>query len=227
MAIIITFEAIPESHSKPEDDLEFVILKGNKGDILLRETMEDNLEGYPEIVYDTESSKVFKRPNKLLLLQGALKGTISWEGDEIQATDIERYKTLNQNSVFEESTTSEAIANKEYVFTYTYGVDFANLLDTRGKWALAAKASMEATADNTRFLCTRTVTDYDMKAIDIPVGDTKTITKQQTTNYIYFSQKCSIGETDIPQFSVKKLTSDSVDITNKGEVPVRIVIVSK
>ena len=58
MAIIITFEAIPESHCKPEDDLEFVILKGNKGDILLRETMEDNLEGYPEIVYDTESSKV-------------------------------------------------------------------------------------------------------------------------------------------------------------------------
>ena len=37
MAIIITFQAIPESHSKPEDDLEFVILKGNKGDILLRE----------------------------------------------------------------------------------------------------------------------------------------------------------------------------------------------
>ena len=30
MAIIITFEAIPESHCKPEDDLEFVILKGNK-----------------------------------------------------------------------------------------------------------------------------------------------------------------------------------------------------
>ena len=75
MAIIITFEAIPESHCKPEDDLEFkrTYLEGNKGDILLRETMEDNLEGYPEIVYDTESSKVFRRPNRLSLLQGALK----------------------------------------------------------------------------------------------------------------------------------------------------------
>ena len=98
MAIIITFEAIPESHCKPEDDLEFVILKGNKGDILLRETMEDNLEGYPEIVYDTESSKVFRRPNRLSLLQGALKGTVSWEGDEIEASDIERFKALNKNS---------------------------------------------------------------------------------------------------------------------------------
>tara|TARA_B100000900_G_C20410323_1_gene646546 strand:- start:55 stop:738 length:684 start_codon:yes stop_codon:yes gene_type:complete len=227
MAIIITFQAIPESHSKPEDDLEFVILKGNKGDILLRETMEDNLEGYPEIVYDTESSKVFRRPNRLSLLQGALKGTISWTGDEIEASDIDRFKALNKNSVFKESTTSEAIANKEYIFTYTYGVDYPTLYDARGKWALAAKACMEATADDTRFLCTRSATDYDSKHIDIDVGDTKTITKQQTTNYVYFPQKCSIGETDVPQFSVKKLTSDSVDITNKGEVPARIIIVSK
>ena len=65
MAIIITFEAISNSHSKPEADLEFVVLKGKTGDILLRETMEDNIAGYPEIVYDTETSKVFKRPNKL------------------------------------------------------------------------------------------------------------------------------------------------------------------
>ena len=79
MAIIITFEAIPESHCKPEDDLEFVILKGNKGDILLRETMEDNLEGYPEIVYDTESSKVLGDQIDFHYLQGALKGTVSWE----------------------------------------------------------------------------------------------------------------------------------------------------
>ena len=225
MAIIITFT--PIAHAKPEEDLEWIVLEGKTGDILLRETMEDNLEGYPEIVYDTESSKVFRRPNKLLLLQGALKGTVSWDGDEIQATDIERYKTLNLNTIFQESTTSEAIANKEYVFTYTYAADFTTLSDTRGKWALAAKASMEATADNTRFLCTRTATDYNMKAIDIPVGETKTITKQQTTNYIFFPQKCSIGETDIEQFTAKKLTSDSVDITNKGVAPARVVIVSK
>ena len=99
--------------------------------------------------------------------------------------------------------------------------------DTKGKWVLATKAIIKATSNDTRFLCTRTATDYGIKAIDIPVGDTKTITKQQTTNYIYFSQKCSIGETDIPQFSVKKLTSDSVDITNKGEAPARIALVSK
>ena len=117
MAVIITFT--PIAHAKPEKDLEWIVLEGKTGDILLRETMEDNLEGYPEIVYDTESSKVFRRPNKLLLLQGALKGTVSWDGNEIQASDIERYKTLNQNSVFQESTTSEAIANKEYIFTST------------------------------------------------------------------------------------------------------------
>ena len=225
MAIIITFEGI--AHSKPEEDLEFIVLQGNVGDVIIRETMDDNVAGYPEIVYDTESSKVFRRPNRLSLLQGALKGTVSWEGDEIEASDIERFKALNKNSVFKESTTSEAIANKEYIFTYTYGVDYPTLYDARGKWALAAKASMEATADDTRFLCTRSATDYNSKHIDIDVGDTKTITKQKGTNYVYFPQRCLIGEIDIPQFSVNKLTSDSIDVTNNGEAPARVVVVSK
>lgn len=225
MAIIITFT--PIAHAKPEEDLEWIVLEGKTGDIILRETIEDNMAGYPEVVYDTESSKVFKRPNKLLLLQGAFKGTISWTGDEIQKSDIDRFKNLNQNSIFEESRTNDALFNKEYIITYTYGVDYPTLSDTRGKWALAAKASMEATTDNTKFLCTRTATDYDIKAIDIPIGETKTITKQQTTNYVFFPQKCSIGETEIEQFTAKKLTSDSVDITNKGDAPARVVIVSK
>ena len=165
MAIIITFT--PIAHAKPEEDLEWIVLEGKTGDIILRETIEDNMAGYPEVVYDTESSKVFKRPNKLLLLQGAFKGTISWTGDEIQASDIDRFKNLNQNSIFEESRTNDALFNKEYIITYTYGVDYPTLYDARGKWGLAGKASMEATVDGTRLLCTRSASDYTSKHIDI------------------------------------------------------------
>ena len=225
MAIIITFEGI--AHSKPEEDLEFIVLQGNVGDAIIRETMDDNVAGYPEIVYDTETSKVFKRPNKLLLLQGSQKATMSWGGNEIQTSDIERYKALSSNDIFTESSTEEAIRNNEFIASYTYGVDYTTLSDTKGKWVLATKASIEATSDDTRFLCTRTAADYNIKAIDIPIGETRTVAKQQTTDYLFFPQKCSIEETDIEQFSVKKLTSDSVDITNKGEVPARIALVSK
>ena len=225
MAIIITFT--PIAHAKPEEDLEFIMLEGNKGDIVLRETMEDNQEGYPEIVYDTESSKVFRRPNRLSLMQGAIKGTVSWTDDEIQKSDIDRFKNLNKNSVFEESRTNDALFNKEYIFTYTYGVDYPTLYDARGKWGLAGKASMEATVDGTRLLCTRSASDYTSKHIDIDVGDTKTIAKQEGTNYVFFPQKCSIGDTEIEQFTAKKLTSNSVDITNKGVAPARVVVVSK
>lgn len=225
MAIIITFEGI--AHSKPEEDLEFIVLQGNVGDAIIRETMDDNVAGYPEIVYDTETSKVFKRPNKLLLLQGSQKATMSWGGNEIQASDIERYKALSSNDIFTESSTEEAIRNNEFITSYTYGVDYTTLSDTKGKWVLATKASIEATSDDTRFLCTRTAADYNIKAIDIPIGETRTVAKQQTTDYLFFPQKCSIEETDIEQFSVKKLTSDSVDITNKGEAPARIALVSK
>ena len=226
MAIIITFT--PIAHAKPEEDLEFIVLEGKTGDIVLRETMEDNQEGYPEIVYDTESSKVFRRPNRLSLIQGALKGTVSWTGDEIEASDIDRFKALNKNSVFTESTTSEAIANKEYVFTYKYGADYPILYNQRGKWSLAGKATMEAMIDNTWLLCTRTMTDYNNMAIDIPAGETRTITKQQTTDYLFFHHSCSVdGETIEEQFAVKKLISDSVNITNNGEVPRRVVLISK
>ena len=65
--------------------------------------------------------------------------------------------------------------------------------------ALAAKASMEATADDTRFLCTRSATDYNSKHIDIDVKDSKTITKQKEP-IMYISKRCLIGEIDIPQF---------------------------
>ena len=225
MGIFITFA--PIWSVRPEEDIDIIVLQGEKGAALIRETMEEMPEGYPDVVFDTESSKVFRRPNKLSLIQGEIKGTISWTGDDIQASDIERFKALNKNSVFKESTTSEAIANKEYIFTYTYGVDYPTLYDARGKWALAAKACMEATVDDTRFLCTRSASDYNSKHIDIDVGDTKTITKQKGTNYVYFPQRCLIGEIDIPQFSVNKLTSDSIDVTNNGEAPARVVVVSK
>ena len=67
----------------------------------------------------TQKVAVF-RDQTLSLLQGALKGTVSWEGDEIEASDIERFKALNKNSVFKESITSEAIANKEYIHLHLW-----------------------------------------------------------------------------------------------------------
>ena len=226
MAILITFA--PIWSVRPEEDVDIIVLQGEKGAALIRETMEEMPEGYPDIVYDTESSKVFRRPNKLSLIQGEVKGTISWTGDDIQASDIERFKALNKNSVFTESTTSEAIANKEYVFTYKYGADYPILYNQRGKWSLAGKATMEAMIDNTWLLCTKTMTDYNNMAIDIPAGETRTITKQQTTDYLFFHHSCSVdGETIDEQFAVKKLISDSVNITNNGEVPRRVVLISK
>ena len=226
MGIFITFT--PIWSIRPEEDIDIIVLQGEKGAAIIRETMEDMPEGYPDVVFDTESSKVFKRPNKLLLLQGSQKATMSWEGNEIQASDIERYKALSSNDIFTESSTGEAIRNNEFIASYTYGVDYTTLSDTKGKWVLAGKATMEAMIDNTWLLCTRTMTDYNNRAIDIPAGETRTITKQQTTDYLFSHHSCLVeGETIEEEFALRKLTSDSVDITNKGEVPRRVVLISK
>ena len=96
-------------------------------------------------------------------------------------------------------------------------------------YALAVDhALMRAAVDDTRILCILTDgVSYDANVLDIPVGETKTVTQQGTENYVFFSKAASIGSSNITEATVKKLTSSSVDIKNESTEINRIVLVSK
>lgn len=207
---------------------EISVVVGKKFDLIQRINMADNIEG-DNIVYDTESSKVFKRPNNLVLIKGSVEYRQYWDNDgDVVADDIDRYKTLSagdkiRNGTYEQTDTSTAITDKELITKYTFGCDYDEFHSKANAWTLAAKTSVQAKEDDTRFFCFISEIDYDLKIIDIDVGQTKTINKSDGTNYIFFSANCSVGEVNIPENDLKQLTSSSLSIKNESDRPARII----
>ena len=207
---------------------EVTINVGTKFDVIERINMVDNVEGN-NLVYDTESSKIFKRPNNLILIKGSVEYKQYWNNDgDIAITDIERYKTLSANDKirsgsFTQTETADAISNKELLTTYNFGADYDEFYSKANTWALATKTSITAQEDDTRIFCFISEFDYDLKIIDIGVGQTKTINKSDGTNYIFFSTDCSVGETNISENEMKQLTSSSLSIKNESDRPARII----
>lgn len=233
MGLETTFIELNPEPIRVEEGLQISITTGDTKATIIRTSLEDNING-DNLVFDTVRPKVFKRPNNLIVVKGSVKIKMYWEeADNIQAADIDRMKELNANDPvmsgsWSESSTADALANKEYITTYTYGPDYTQLSNKAGSWKLATNVKLEATEDDTRLFCVNSDThDWNVKIIDIPVGETRTLAKQETDNYIFFSQDCSIGETQIAENSVKKLTSNSVDITNQANMAARVIIVSK
>ena len=123
MALQITFNEINPNPYRVEEGLQISVTQGNLNAAIIRTSLADNVDG-DNLIYDSISSKVFKRPNKLIVVKGAIKSKMYWEeADNIQASDIDRMKALNANDkiklgTWTESTTSDAVANKEYLTTY-------------------------------------------------------------------------------------------------------------
>jgi len=207
---------------------EITINSGKKYDLIKRINMVNNVKGN-NLVYDTESSKVFERPNNLILIKGSVEYRQYWDNDgDIEAADIERYKNLSagdkiRNGTYEQTDTSTAITDKELITKYTFGCDYDEFHSKANVWTLATKTSIQAKEDDTRIFCFISDKSYDLKIIDIDVGQTKTINKSDGTNYIFFSTNCSVGEVNIPENDLKQLTSSSLAIKNESDRPARII----
>jgi len=219
-----------------DDEFQTTIVSGDIGKVIERDSMSDVMK--PESVsYDSESDKVFGRTNRLSLVKGKMKATTSWsDEDNITETDIERMLALNENDKvkegdFTESTSTESVANNEYVFTYKFGSDYNVISPNSNRYLLATNNRIEALEDDTRLFCLRSKTDdYEMDILDISPSETKTISNDYNSNtikYIYFSQDCKVGETEIDQYSCRKFTSESIEIENTSDNVLRIFLISR
>jgi len=219
-----------------DNEIQVTIVEGKIGNKITREKLEDNVDG-DSLVYDSESDKVFKRPNKMICIQGSIEMNNFWSDEDIKATDIDRLKELTaddkiKSGFYSESTTDDAITNKAFNSTYQFNCDYDVLSPMSREWALATPGTLKATSTNTRLFCMLTErSDYQIKILDILPGDLKTINKDQskTLSYVFFSQKCSIrnGAGVCDQYSVKKLQSDTIDIRNLGDLTARIILIER
>lgn len=219
-------------------DNQFIttVVSADTGKVIERDTMEDILK--PEsIEYDIESNKVFSRTNRLSLIQGKVKNTSYWnDSDNITETDIKRMLVLNENNKikngdFTESTLAESVANNEYVSTYKFGADYDVISPNANRYLLATNQKIEALEDDTRLFCLLAKdNNFNIDVLDIPAGETKTINQDYNSNltkYIFFTQNCTIGATQIDQYTCKKFTSISIEVQNTSDNVLRIFLISR
>ena len=196
----------------------------------------DNVNG-SNLTYDTESNKIFQRPNPIICIQGALDNEMYWTTEDITASDIERLKTLwtddkIKTGTYTESETADAITNKKFCTTYQFGEDYDVLSPRSIKLNLAVPGIMKAAASPTRLFCMLSDrTDYEIKVLDIAPESTKVLERDQTKtlSYVFFSQQCTLNDdaATVEQYQVRKLTSNSVSIKNKGTITARIILMHR
>ena len=219
-----------------DDEFQTTVVEGNVGDAIERINLEDNVNG-SNLTYDTESNKIFQRPNPIICIQGALDNEMYWTTEGITASDIDRLKTLWANDkirsgTYTESETADAITNKKFCTTYQFGTDYDVLSSRSIKWNLAVPGIMKAAASPTRLFCMLSDrTDYEVKVLDIAPESTKVLEKDQTKtfSYVFFSQQCTLNDdaATVEQYQVRKLTSNSVSIKNKGTITARIILMHR
>jgi len=243
MTVRFDFNWIPETHKVIDDEFQVTVTTGNKGDIQSRDTFEEGLLYFSETtaeldkhILDEVSPHVVYRPNHFILIQGKIQSCQRWkEEDGIEAKDIERWKEITaddkiKKGEYTESTVEEAITNKELLTSYKFGADFDVIYPRSAKWHINGRyAAQTALEDDTRFLCFMTEKEgYNLKLLDIDSGQTKTVQRENVDLfYIFFSQNCSIGETQIEQYDVKKITSSEIAIKNESSEVARIVTIAK
>ncbi len=243
MTVRFDFNWIPETHKVIDDEFQVTVTTGNKGDIQSRDTFEEGLLYFSETtaeldehIVDEVSPHVVYRPNHFVLIQGKIQSCQRWkEEDGIQASDIQRWQDITaddkiKNGEYTESTVEEAVANKELLTSYKFGADFDVIYPRSAKWHINGRyAAQTALEDDTRFLCFMTEKEgYNLKLLDIDAGQIKTV-KRENVNlfYIFFSQNCSIGETQIEQYDVKRISSSEIAIKNESSKVARIVTIAK
>ena len=218
--------------TKVEDDLHLTFIKGDRNDTLVRDSIDDRIN--KDIGnYDTESSKVFYAPIRLALVRGSIETAWEWEEGDLTAFDIERFKTLNQSdymhqeSEHAEASVANALASNKFISNMKFFPQSEPVL-TSYKWQLATKCTIKALENDTRFLCTLTDNpNYTLKYFDILAGESREIPKNGSLNYLAFSRSCTIGDNEIAENSIKKLSSDTINVTNTESQPMRVVSVYK
>ena len=230
MTVRYDFVLVSETLKLIDDEFQIVVVEGNQGDVASR-TEKSEINEIGKQTFDTESSNILKTPSILSVLEGGVEVSFSWEDDDVSESDIQRLNSLTENDYlkngsFTETSVEEAMANKSYKATYTFGNNFETLQDKGFSWGLYAKyGEVKATQDNTKLICFLPKVDgYSGSILDIGVGETKTINKSDNLMYLFFSQNCSISGTQINQYDIKRLNSSSVDIKNESETTARIMV---
>lgn len=214
-----------------DDEILISVVSGDIGNLLEREDITDVLD-YENIVYDNEYPNIFTRTNKLSLIKGKLKTTYFLDSNpDINSNDVTKLIELGQDDKIRNGDFTEEQSDNIYTTTYKFGADYDVIGQNSYKYMLKTKTQIEALEDDTRLFCLIPKNEnYLLDILDIDINETKTINRDyndKNIKYLFFSQNCSVGETNINQYETKKFTSNSVDVTNNSDEILRIFLMSR
>ena len=215
------------------DEYQLTVIQGDKGAVLERDNYDEC-----EMVYDTESDNIIMKPYKHIIIKGGYDMIQRWDrgcNTSITREDVERYRELMANEKmksspsFYENTNDEAVDNRQTFNKVKMELTNDVISPVSGQYIIVCDHECVATEDDTRLVCVQAPVAYSSQILllDIPAGETRTVTKQKDITYLFFSENCSISGTSIVQYDVKRLTSASVDIKNESENICRIIILQR
>jgi|TARA_B100001093_G_C26816191_1_gene1009799 hypothetical protein len=216
------------------DKLQISIGTASKGAQIRRdsraELTQDGDGNYMITPHDTHAF-LMKSNSNYFCLEGTMKVRYEWQdGDIFKQEHSDIYKELmiehNKETNIEDNW-NEGPGFIENTATKSY-------LGNTWRTSLVAyepdckAAEVTAMTDNTTLLCPmQYVTGWTFETLDILPNEQINSIKKGDEEYIIFGQKCKIGELEIPKQSIRKQTTQSLDIANDSSEVATLVRIYK
>lgn len=212
-----------------DDNLQISVTKNVRvGQKVMRENRDEHplkIEQNPDYPY------LIKSTNSYFLIEGSVRVRYMWEDGDVFTKDNVNETLAYKSRISPHYDDAEiTVTDNELKFDYTYDSKENSDWQMDGiHWEPdCKKASIELRSTDAILLCPmQYVPGWTFERADIKVGSNIDCAKQGTTCYVFFGQECKIGEKVIPRHSIKKLTSDTVNIVNNSSKACRLVRIWK
>ena len=230
------FDIVFDTVKNIENKIQMSIAKDTKaGQKIVSESLAEypkDKDGNDISVVHPDKPYLWKNTDNYFLMKGAIKTWFKWkEGDPFQAEHVDDYLAVqtNLNSDFVSKVNYTCIdgqINCSAAYHPTSTSKFkSSILDWRPK---VSESGLEITADNTVLVCPMQYeTGWNFAHADIVNGGSITINKQGTDCYFMSGEEVTTGSQTIDALETKKLTSNSVTLTNNSGTFTKVILIYK
>ena len=232
MIFNIDFETVKNIENK----IQISIAKNTKaGEKIVAESLSEypkDRQGNDIAIAHPENAHLWKNPDNYFLMKGAIKMWFKWkEGDPFQTEHIDDYVTL-QNSLDSDylvkvnHTVGENMLHGNATY---HPLNTSELKDSILYWRpKVSETGLEILTDNTVLVCPMQYEKgWPFKQADVMNGDSITLNKQGTDCYFMSGEEVTTGSQTIDALEIKKLTSDSVTLTNNSGMFTKVILIYK
>ena len=228
----IRFNAIKNIENK----IQIAIAQDTKvGEKIVSETLDEytkDKNGNDISITHPGKPYLWSNTDNYFLMKGSIKTWFKWEdGDPFQEEHVDDYVAVQESldpdfvtKVNYSCENGQINCSAEYAPSSTSGLT-DSILHWRPK---VSESGLEILTDNTVIVCPmQHEAGWTFKHVDVMNGDSITITKQGTDCYLMSGEEVTVGSKTVAALDAKKLTSDSITLTNNSGTFTKVILVYK